>query len=604
MKKISIIFLLIFINYFNPAMGQELFSSKLDNIQLNKNGISENEKLNLIYQILFDYQLEVNPETGVFLGKPSDNTRWTDYSIKAINQRKNDSHLFIAALAKISRDQLSDEGKLNFDLLKNQLDDSKTGEQFPSELMPIEQMSGIHQQVIQTITFTPIKNEKDANDLLKRLESIPTLFDQLIVLMNEGLDKKITPSRNSLLGVPEQIQNLIAADASKSNFLDGYRKYTATLSVDKKKTMDDLAIKAINEKVNPALQKMKDYLEKTYIPKSRTTYGLSDLPNGINWYNYNIQQRTTTKLTYQEIHGIGLSEVKRIRAEMDKLIQTIGFKGTFEEFGVFLKTDSRFYFDNADQLLDAYRVICKKIDPELPNLFGKLPRLPYGVMAVPAFDEKFQTTAYYNQGSPEAGRAGNFYANTYNLNTRPKWEMEALTAHEAVPGHHLQIALAQELENVPEIRKNSSYTAFVEGWGLYSESLGGELGLYKDSYSKFGQLTYEMWRAIRLVVDTGIHGMGWSRQQAIDYFKTNSAKNEHDITVEIDRYITWPGQALAYKIGELKIKELRKKATEELGDKFDIRAFHDAVLENGAIPLDVLENHINEWIVSEKNKTK
>jgi uncharacterized protein (DUF885 family) len=604
MKNKVLLLVFILLNWFNSAKGQEFISTKLNNLQIDKNIKSDSEKLDNLYQILFDYQLATYPENGVFLGKPTDNTRWTDYSKGAINQIKKDNDLFIEALSKISRKKLDKASQLNYDLLKNYFDENKIGEQFPSELMPINQMSGVHQQVIQTVTFTPINNEKDANDLLKRLESIPTLFDQLIALMNEGLDKKITPSRNSLLGVPEQIQNLIAADASKSNFLDGYKKYTATLSLEKKKTMDDLAIKAIIEKVNPALLKMKDYLEKTYIPKSRTTYGLSDLPNGINWYNYNIQQRTTTKLTYQEIHAIGLSEVKRIRGEMDKLIQTIGFKGTFEEFGVFLKTDPQFYFATGDQLLDAYRAICKKIDPELPKLFGKLPRLPYGVMAVPAYDEKFQTTAYYNQGSIKSGRAGNFYANTYNLNTRPKWEMEALTAHEAVPGHHLQIALGQELENVPEIRKNSSYTAFVEGWGLYSESLGTELGLYKDPYSKFGQLTYEMWRAIRLVVDTGIHGMGWSRQQAIDYFKANSAKNEHDITVEIDRYITWPGQALAYKIGELKIKELRKKATLELGDKFDIRAFHDAVLENGAIPLDVLENHINEWIVSVKNKTK
>ena len=604
MKNKSIFFLFILLNLSNTSIGQELFSSKLDNIQLNKNIKTENEKLNLIYQILFDYQLDVNPESGVFSGKPADNTRWTDYSIKAINQRKNDTHLFIAALAKINRDKLNKEGQLNYDLLKNQLDDAKTGEQFPSELMPINQMSGIHQQIAQTITLTPINNEKDANDLLKRLNGIPILLDQIKVLMEKGLEKKITPSRNSLMGVPEQIQNLIAADASKSNFLDGYKKYTATLSIEKKNVMDGIAIKVINDKVNPALQKLKNYLEKTYIPKSRVTYGYSDLPNGANWYNYTIRQHTTTNLTYQEIHNIGLSEVKRIRTEMEKLIQTIGFKGTFEEFGVFLKTDPQFYYSTGDQLLDAYRVICKKIDPGLPKLFGKLPRLPYGVIAIPAYDEKFQTTAYYNHGSIESGRAGKFYANTYNLNTRPKWEMEALTVHEAVPGHHLQIALAQELENVPEIRKNSSYTAFVEGWGLYSESLGTDLGLYKDPYSKFGQLTYEMWRAIRLVVDTGIHGMGWKRQEAIDYFKANSAKNEHDITVEIDRYITWPGQALAYKIGELKIKELRKKASAELGDKFDIRTFHDAILENGAVPLNVLENHINEWIISVKNKTK
>lgn len=604
MKFKSILFLFILINYSSHSTGQELFSAKLNTIQTNKSIKSENEKLNLIYQILFDYQLEVNPENGVFLGKPTDNTRWTDYSKKAIEQSKIDNDLFIDALAKIKRDQLDKVGQLNYDLLKNRLDDSKFGDRFPSELMPIDQMSGIHQEITQTITFTPIKTEKDANDLLKRLERIPALLDQIQALMEEGLKKKITPSRSSLMGVPEQIQNLIADDGSKSNFLAGYTTYTSTLSLEKKKEMDDVAIRVIKDKVNPAFQKLKNYLEKTYIPKSRVTYGLSDLPNGANWYNFNIRQRTTTNLTFQEIHNIGLSEVKRIRTEMDSVIKSVGFKGTFEEFGVFLKTDPQFYFDTADQLLDSYRVICKKIDPELPKIFGKLPRLPYGVMAVPAYSEKFQPAAYYNRGSTESGRAGNFYANTYDIKTRPKWGMEGLTAHEAVPGHHLQIALAQELENVPEIRKNSSYTAFVEGWALYSESLGSEIGLYKDPYSKFGQLSNEIWRAIRLVVDTGIHGMGWTRQEAIDYFKANSTLSEHEIIVETDRYITWPGQALAYKIGELKIKELRKKASSELGEKFDIRAFHDAILENGAIPLDVLENHINEWIVSSKNQTK
>jgi prolyl oligopeptidase len=604
MKKKTILIICILLNCLNTVIGQELYSKKLENLQTDKNIKSEDEKLDLLYQILFDYQLEVYPENGIFLGKPSDNSRWTDYSKEAITLHKKDNDLAITALAGINRNNLNNANKLNYDLLKNKLDDENKGEQFPSELMPIDQMYGAHHQVIQTITFTNIKNEKDANDLLKRLEKIPALFDQIQILMEEGIKQKITPSKNSLLKVPEQIQNLIADDPTKSEFLTGYRKYTETLSAEKKKAMNDLAIKAITEKVNPALKKLKEYLEKTYIPNSRNTYGLKDLPNGINWYNYNIQQVTTTKLTYTEIHEIGLREVKRIRTEMDSLIKKIGFKGTFEEFGVFLKTDPKFYFETADQLLDAYRVIAKKIDPQLPTLFGKLPRLPYGVMAVPSYSEKSQPTAYYNQGSIESGRAGNFYANTYNLKTRPKWAMEALTAHEAVPGHHLQIALGQELENVPEIRKISSYTAFVEGWGLYSESLGSEIGLYKDPYSKYGQLTYEIWRAIRLVVDTGIHGLGWSRQQAIDYFKANSSISENDITVEVDRYITWPGQALAYKIGELKIKELRKKATLELGDKFDVRRFHDAVLENGAVPLNILENHINEWIASVKNKSK
>ena len=285
---------------------------------------------------------------------------------------------------------------------------------------------------------------------------------------------------------------------------------------------------------------------------------------------------------------------------MDEVIESTGFEGDFRAFCDFLQTDPQFYYTDAEELLRGYRDIAKRIDPELTKLFGTLPRNPYGVIPVPSYAEKSQTTAYYMSGSIDAGRPGYFFANTYALDTRPKWEMEALTVHEAMPGHHLQISIAQELEDVPDFRRWGGYTAFVEGWGLYSESLGGELGLYTDPYSKFGQLTYEMWRAVRLVVDTGMHAFGWTRQEAIDFFAANSSKQLHDITVEIDRYIVWPGQALAYKIGELKFKELRARATKELGDKFDVRKFHDACLENGALPMDVLDAYIDEWIAGEK----
>jgi uncharacterized protein (DUF885 family) len=391
-------------------------------------------------------------------------------------------------------------------------------------------------------------------------------------------------------------------DPQKSTFLKAFAEFPSGIPEPEQARLKKEAATALKEKVVPAYGKLHEFLIAKYIPGARESIAMGDLPDGKAWYAYNVRTRTTTSLTPQQIHELGLSEVKRIRAEMDKVIQQSGFKGDFNAFLKFLRTDPQFYYTSADELVRGYRDICKRADPELARLFGKLPRLPYGIIVVPSYAEKSQTTAYYEPGAPEIGRPGYYFVNTYALNTRPKWEMEALSLHEAVPGHHLQIALAQEMEGAPEFRKHGGYTAFVEGWGLYAESLGTEMGFYKDPYMKFGQLTYEMWRAVRLVVDTGMHSLGWSRQQAIDFFLANASKNEHDITVEVDRYIVWPGQALAYKIGELKIKELRSHASKELGEKFNIREFHDQVLDNGALPLDILEKRIKDWVAKTRGR--
>jgi uncharacterized protein (DUF885 family) len=461
-------------------------------------------------------------------------------------------------------------------------------------------MDGIQQDVARVLELAPRATVKDYENLITRLKGVPKVLDQVIVLLSKGLESGITPPRITLRDVAEQITSQMIEDPDKNEMLKPFKEFPADIPEPQRARLRQEAAAVLKEKVLPAFGRLHDFFVKTYLPGARESIAMSALPDGKAWYAFNVRTTTTTALTPEQIHELGLSEVKRIRKEMDKVMAETGFKGGFAEFCQFLRTDPKFYYTDAESLLRGYRDIVKRIDPELARLFGKLPRLPYGVKVIPASAEKSQTTAYYQPGSPQAGRPGWYYANTYALNTRPKWEMEALSLHESVPGHHLQISLSQEMEEAPEFRKHGSYTSFVEGWGLYSESLGTEIGLYKDPYSKFGQLTYEMWRAVRLVVDTGMHSMGWTRQQAIDYFMANSSKNEHDIVVEVDRYIVWPGQALAYKIGELKIKELRAYATKELGERFDVRQFHDQVLDSGALPMDILEKRVREWVRAEK----
>jgi uncharacterized protein (DUF885 family) len=342
--------------------------------------------------------------------------------------------------------------------------------------------------------------------------------------------------------------------------------------------------------------KLREFLEQRYVPSCRDTVAATALSQGTELYPYNVKWHVTTDVTPAAIHAIGLAEVERIQAEMAAIRASTGFTGSAEAFHEFLRTDPQFFFRDTASLLTAYRDVAKRAEPPLARLFGLLPRTPYGIEPIPDAVAPSQTTAYYEPGSLSAGRAANMFANTYMLASRPRWEMEALTLHEAVPGHHLQIALAQEMQGLPEFRKHSSYTAYVEGWALYAESLGVEMGMYADPYAKYGQLTYEAWRAVRLVVDTGLHAMGWTREQAIEYFRANTAKTEQDIAVEIDRYIVWPGQALGYKMGQLKIQELRADAARALGPRFDLRGFHDVVLAQGALPLDELARQVAAWV--------
>ncbi len=561
-------------------------------------GLSEAERLNAFIELYFDYTMLEFPEYGTYIGVPGVNYRWTDNSIEVIERRKTDTRRSLLLLTEIDREQLNDADRLNYDLLMDTLQLDVDGQRFASDYLTLNQLGGVHQDVPQMLALQPKNTVGDYEDVLARLDGATTLVEQNLVLLKKGLELEVTPPQITLRDVPQQIQNLLTQDPADSALLAAFKEFPESIPVSEQDRLRARALWIYEKSLAPAYQRLHSFLVDEYLPGARDSIAAVDLPDGEAWYAHRVRRMTTTDMTPEEIHELGLSEVKRIRGEMDRVIVESGFQGSFTEFTEFLRTDPQFYFGTPEGLLTGYRDVAKRADAGLPALFGVLPRLPYGVARVPEYAEKSQTTAYYEGGSLEAGRPGLFFANAYNLKTRPKWEMEALTLHEAMPGHHLQIALAQELD-MPWFRRYGGYTAFVEGWGLYSESLGEEMGFYEDPYSKFGQLTYEMWRAVRLVVDTGMHALGWSRDDAIEFFVSNSSKSRHDIVVEIDRYIVWPGQALAYKIGELKIKELRARATEALGEDFNVRTFHDTVLGAGAVPLSVLEARVDAWVAEQ-----
>jgi uncharacterized protein (DUF885 family) len=588
----------------SAAVDPELveYARKFEQFPSTRGQGEESERLRKLFDLTWEYVLHSSPELATYIGYPGLNDRWSDISFEAIELGRATQRKVLEATLSIDRSKLTPAEQVNYDLARRRLERQVEGSRFRDEYLGLNQVTGVQQSLPQLLSIMPAGNVQDYQNLLTRLRGVPRVIDQTIALLGKGLEEGITPPRVTLRDVPAQVGNLLVDDPLKSPMLRAFQKFPSTIPAAEQERLRAEGVRAYGEQVAPALRKLQSFLANTYVPASRDSIAMSDLPEGKAWYAFSVSSYTTTNLTPEQIHQIGLAEVARIRRQMDELIASTGFKGSFGEFLTFLRTDPQFFYDKPEDLLMGYRDIAKRIDPELVKLFGKLPRLPYGVIPVPSYSEKSQTTAYYDGGSLQAGRPGYFYANTYDLKSRPKWEMEALTAHEAVPGHHLQVALAQELEGVPEWRRHDDYTAFSEGWGLYAESLGGEIGLYKDPYSKFGQLTYEMWRAIRLVVDTGMHAKGWTRQQALDYFKANAGKAEHDIEVEVDRYIVWPGQALAYKIGELKIKEMRAYTEKELGPKFDIRAFHDHVLGNGGLPLDLLEKNIKAWVAEEKAK--
>ncbi|MCY1073489.1 DUF885 domain-containing protein [Archangium lansingense] len=562
---------------------------------------SEDARLAALLEEDWQWRLRENPLFATAIGDSRYDDRLTDLSFEAIDRREQHALDVRRQLQGIDPARLSESSRLDYQLFLRELEESIEGQRFPTEYLQLSQLGGPHTLLPELALSMPRATVKNHEDFLQRMKLLPVYVEQSIALMRKGAEAGITPPRVTLREVAGLLQKQLVDDPTKSPiYLNAFASFPASIPPEDQARLREQAIVALRESVLPAYRELHRFFVSEYLPRTRETIGLSAVPEGAAWYAWNVRRLTTTDLSPEQIHELGLSEVARIRAEMEQVKAQAGFKGNLPAFFHFLRTDPRFFFDSRDALLVAYRDISKRIDPELPRLFGRLPRLPYGVFPVPEYSEKTQTTAYYMRGSQAAGRAGRYYANTYDLKSRPKWEMEALSLHEAVPGHHLQISLMQELEALPAFRRYGGYTAFVEGWGLYAESLGSELGLYRDPYARFGQLTYEMWRAVRLVVDTGMHAKRWTREQAIQFFKDNASKTEHDITVEVDRYLVWPGQALAYKLGELKLKELRALATQELGPRFDVRAFHDEVLGQGALPLSFLEARVKSWVERQK----
>uniref|UniRef100_A0A7C4QJH1 DUF885 domain-containing protein n=1 Tax=Schlesneria paludicola TaxID=360056 RepID=A0A7C4QJH1_9PLAN len=557
------------------------------------------ERLHALFAAEWEYALREAPTWASHLGDKRYNDRWPDVSLAAIERRHAHRQEVLRQLQAIPLAELSSPSdRLNYRLFLKLLEGELEGHAFRGFLMPLDQRGGIQDEsaLADSLSFEAVS---DYEAWLSRLRSFPRYVEQTMELMRQGVRERIVQPQIVMRRIPAQIRRQIVDDPADSLFYKPFKAFPADIPASERERLRQAARDAIRTGVVPAFRRFAEFFDHEYLPHCFPGVGAWQLPRGDEFYAFSARQYTTTNLTPAEIHAVGLKEVARIRGEMERVKEQVGFRGSLQEFFVYLRTDPQFQIRDPQQLLTAYQAFCKRMDPQLPKLFRTLPRIPYGVEPIPENMAPDTTAAYYRPPAADGSRAGTFFVNLYKPESRPTYEIAALSLHEAVPGHHLQIALATELADVPHFRRFASFTAYVEGWALYSESLGDQLGAYDDPYAKFGQLTYEMWRAVRLVVDTGLHALKWSREQAIDYFAQNAAKTELDIVNEVDRYIAWPGQALAYKIGELKIKELRERARQRLGDRFDLREFHDVVLRHGAVPLDVLEQLVDEWLAEQ-----
>jgi uncharacterized protein (DUF885 family) len=558
--------------------------------------------LNALFEEYWQANMERSPENASQLGDTRYNDRITDYSIKAENAWLAREQNFLMQLAAIDPSGFTDQEKTSRDLLLRQFADDAEAAQFKDWELSLNQMDGIHTTYPQLVSELSFASVKDYDDWIARLHAMPKAFEQVTTNLSIGIQDGRVPPKYLLEKALDQVKELAHQKPEDSPLALPLKSFPATVKPAEQERIKAETLGVIAKEVLPAYLRFARFLEVSYIPAGRTEPGVAALPDGAKYYQFLIRHHTTTNLTAAQIHQIGLDEVKRDEAEMLAIAQKLGF-ADLASFRASLKNNPKLKATSPAALMDAYRGYVGPMKARLPQLFGRLPKAPLEVVQVPEYLEKVMFPAYYEPGTPDGSRPGRLNVNTYNATDRNLYAIEAIAYHEGLPGHHLQFAIAQEQEGVPTFRKHAEFTAYVEGWGLYSERLGKDVGFYQDPYSDYGRLEADIWRAIRLVVDTGVHSQHWTRQQMVDYFHQHSAIEETTVQTEVDRYIAWPSQALAYKVGQLKILELRDRAKLALGDKFDLRAFHDQVLDSGALPLDVLSDRIDAWIAAQKSAT-
>ena len=569
-------------------------------------GEAKAEKLDALYEAYWEEYLKLNPITATFQGDPRYNDQLPDFGSQAYrDEYKAFTERWLAQVEAVGPEGLSGSDLINYEIFVADAKETLESYRFPGWMLPVNQMDSIASFAVQLGSGTgaqPFKTVEDYDDWLVRAGRLPVLFDTSIANMRAGVEAGVVQPRVLMEKVVPQLDALIKDDPEETLFWGPIENMPANFPDADRERLTAAYRTLIADQLMPAYRELRDFIADEYLPATRDTFGLDKLPDGEAWYAFNAKQSTTTDLTPAEIHQIGLDEVARIHGEIEEVMAQVGFEGTMQEFFHFMKNDPQFVFETEEELLEYYRALEDRIDAKIPEQYSLVPEAPFEIRAVEPFRAESAAGGQYYPPNDDGTRPGIFYVNTYDLPTRKSWDAESLYLHEAIPGHHFQIALQIELDDMPDFRRWGGENAFAEGWGLYAESQGKALGIYTDPYQYFGRLQNELWRAIRLVVDTGLHSKGWSREQVIDYMLENSAQSEVQAIAEAERYIAWPGQALGYKIGELKIQELRARAEAELGDKFDVRAFHAEVLKDGAVPLSVLEGKIDRWIAAQKQQ--